>query len=77
MKRRIRMVFVIVAGVVVVLVFVLFVASAAGSNRFRAGYENEKADLLRRGRAAPSPAVDAASTAHLPPPGRREVGDRR
>lgn len=64
-----RKVLVWIAGVLVAAVLVVAVAAAAGTSRFRARYEAEKAELLRRGSSVAG--GPAAALEDLPAPVRR------
>jgi hypothetical protein len=62
----------VIAGVVVAsLVVTVGVASALAGQRFRARYETEKAELLKKARSPSPPASAGASVDSLPPPVRR------
>jgi uncharacterized protein DUF6544 len=71
MQRKARMLLVAIVGLLVASVLAIGLASCVGTSRFRKRYEGEKADLLHRGRAAPSSVADAGPLNALPDPVRK------
>lgn len=71
--RRARTTFLALGGTLAALLLAVAAASAVGTARFRERYEAEKADLLRRGRAARPGAAAPPPLDPLPPPVRRYV----
>ncbi|WP_257454735.1 DUF6544 family protein [Archangium lipolyticum] len=62
----------VMTGVVVAsLVLAVGIASGLAGRRFRARYEAEKAELLRKARSASPPVVPGSAVESLPPPVRR------
>jgi hypothetical protein len=71
MRRKVRVTLLIIVAIVVTLAVAVAAVAAIGTSRFRVRYEEEKAGLLRRGRAAPGGTIEAGAIAALPPPVRR------